>query len=50
MSYHPININQLTNIESTYYLGIHARECARRMKIRKDKPIRSIVYFKRIYP
>ncbi len=32
-----ININQLTNIESNYYLGINARECARRMKIGKDK-------------
>lgn len=37
MSYHHININQLTNIESNYYLGINARECARRMKIGKDK-------------
>lgn len=37
MSCHPININQLTNIQSTYYLRIHARECARRMKIGKDK-------------
>ena len=37
MSYHHININQLTNIESNYYLGVNARECARRMKIGKDK-------------
>lgn len=37
MSYHHININQLTNIEANYYLGINARECARRMKIGKDK-------------
>ena len=37
MSYHHINTNQLTNIESNYYLGINAREYARRMKIGKDK-------------
>lgn len=37
MSYHHININQLTNIESNDYLGINARECARRMKIGKDE-------------
>ncbi|MCU7207422.1 hypothetical protein [Turicibacter sp. GALT-G1] len=40
MSYHHININQLTNIESNYYLGINARECARRMNIGKDKVYR----------
>lgn len=33
MSYHHININQLTNIESNYYLGVNARECTRRMNI-----------------
>ncbi len=27
----------LTTIESNYYLGINARECARRMNTRKDK-------------
>lgn len=37
MSYHHININHLTNIELNYYLGINARECARRMKIGKYK-------------
>ena len=37
MSYQHITIIQLTNIESNYYLGINARECARRMKIGKDK-------------
>ena len=37
MSYHHINITQLTNIESNYYLDINARECARRMNIGKDK-------------
>ena len=36
MSYHHINIHQLKNIESNYYLGINARECVRRMKIGKD--------------
>ena len=28
MSYHHININQLTNIEVNHYLGVNARECA----------------------
>ena len=37
MSYHHININQLTNIESNDCLGFNARECARRMNIGKDK-------------
>ena len=37
MSYHHITIPQLTNIEVNYYLGVNARECARRMKIGKDK-------------
>lgn len=37
MSYQHININQLTNRESNYCLGINARECARHMKIGKDK-------------
>ena len=37
MSYHHITIPQLTNIEVNYYLGINARECSRRMKIKKDK-------------
>lgn len=37
MSYQHININQMTNIGSNYYLGINARECARRTKIGKDK-------------
>ena len=40
MSYHHLNITQLTNIESNYYLGVNARECARRMKIGKDKVYR----------
>lgn len=46
MSYHHININQLTNIESNYYLGINARECARRMSIGKDKVYRYYRLFK----
>lgn len=37
MLYHHLNITQLTNIESNYCLGINACECARRMKIGKDK-------------
>ena len=46
MSYHHINTNQLTNIESNYYLGVNARECARRMKIGKDKVYRYYRLFK----
>ena len=30
MSYHHITIPQLTNIEVNYYLGVNARECARK--------------------
>ena len=37
MSYHHININQLTNIESNYYLGVNAYEGVRHMQIGKDK-------------
>lgn len=37
MSYDHININQLTNIESNYFLGANARECARSRNIGKDK-------------
>ena len=46
MSYHHLNINQLTNIESNYYLGVNARECARRMNIGKDKVYRYYRLFK----
>ena len=46
MSYHHININQLTNIESNYYLGVNARECTRRMNIWKDKVYRYYRLFK----
>ncbi len=37
MSFNHININQLTNLEANYYLGVKARACAQRMKIGKDK-------------
>ena len=37
MSYQHIKINQLTNIDLNYYLGINAWECARRMNSGKDK-------------
>ena len=37
MSDHHININQLTNIESNYYLGVNAYEGVRHMQIGKDK-------------
>ncbi|QVK17900.1 IS30 family transposase [Mycoplasmatota bacterium] len=37
MSYKHITINELTNIEANYRLGIKARECALRMQIGKDK-------------
>jgi IS30 family transposase len=40
MSFNHININQLTNLEVNYYLGINARACAQRMKIGKDKVYR----------
>ena len=32
MSFNHININQLTNLEVNYYLGVNARACAQRMK------------------
>lgn len=37
MSYKHITINELTNIEANFKLGIKARECAKRMHIGKDK-------------
>ena len=37
MSFNHININQLTNLEANYYLGVKARACAQRMKIGKIK-------------
>ena len=40
MSFNHININQLTNLEANYYLGVKARACAQRMKIGKDKVYR----------
>ena len=40
MSFNHININQLTNLEVNYYLGVKARACAQRMKIGKDKVYR----------
>ena len=40
MSFNYININQLTNLEANYYLGVNARACAQRMKIGKDKVYR----------
>ena len=40
MSFNHININQLTNLEANYYLGVKARACAQRMKIVKDKAYR----------
>ena len=40
MPYHHINITRLITIESNHYLGINPRECAHRMKIRKDKVYR----------
>ncbi len=36
MSFNHININQLTNLEANYYLGVKARACAQRMKIGKE--------------
>ena len=41
-----LNITQLTNIESNYYLGVNALECTRRMKIGKDKVYRYYRLFK----
>ena len=41
MSFNRININQLTNLEANYYLGVKARACAQRMKIGKDKVYQS---------
>ena len=43
MSYHHMNIQ---NIESNYYLGINAHECAHRMNIGKDKVYRYYRLFK----
>ncbi len=40
MSFNHININQLTNLEANYYLGVKAKACAQRMKIGKDKVYR----------
>lgn len=37
MSHKHVTINQLTNIESNYYLGLNGRQCAKRMQIGKDK-------------
>lgn len=37
MSYHHMTIPQLTNLEVNYHLGVNARECARRVKIGKNK-------------
>ena len=37
MSYKNMTINELTNIETNFKLGIKARECAKRMYIGKDK-------------
>ena len=46
MSYHHMNINQLTNIESNDYLGVNDREGACRMNIGKDKVYRYYRLFK----
>ena len=43
MSYHHMNINQLTNIESNDYLGVNDREGACRMNIGKDKDENSLI-------
>lgn len=40
MSFNHININQLTNLEVNYYLGVKPRACAQRMKVGKDKVYR----------
>lgn len=40
MSFNHININQLTNLEVNFYLGVKPRACAQRMKIGKDKVYR----------
>jgi hypothetical protein len=37
MSHKHLSINQLTNIEANYRLGIKVKECALRMQIGKDK-------------
>ena len=36
MSFNHININQLTNLEANYYLGVKARACAQRMKTKNE--------------
>ncbi|MEG2985480.1 MAG: hypothetical protein RR835_12320, partial [Peptostreptococcaceae bacterium] len=40
MSFNHININQLTNLEVNFHLGVKPRACAQRMKIGKDKAYR----------
>lgn len=47
MSNKHITINQLTNLESNYYLGIKARDCAKRMQIGKDKVYHYYSLFKK---
>ena len=41
MSFNHININQLTNLEANYYLGVKARACAqKKWKLEKNKVYR----------
>lgn len=46
MSFNHININQLTNLEVNYYLGVKPRACAQRMRIGKDKVYKYYKLFK----
>lgn len=46
MSFNHINVNQLTNLEVNFYLGVNPRACAQRMKIGKDKVYRYYHLFK----